>query len=93
MLQQDKPDDYVVATGESHSLEEFVDAVFSCVGLRAADHLEVEKSLFRPSDIAFSCGNPSKAHQRLGWKARVRFLELVQIIVDWEKGQFAGRGI
>jgi GDPmannose 4,6-dehydratase len=80
MLQRDEPQDFVIATGEAHTIAEFAAAAFGVFGLDATQYIEVDESLFRPSDIAWSCGNPEKAERVLGWKARTRFRELVEIL-------------
>ena len=85
MLQRDKPGDYVIATGEAHTVEDFVDAVFAEVGLSWRDHVDVDPTLFRPSDIRYSRGNAARARQELGWQATTRFPELVRILVEAER--------
>jgi len=85
MLQQEKPDDYVIATGESHSLEEFVEAAFSSVGLNWRDHVVLDKALLRPTDLATGRGNPAKALAKLGWQARHRMREVVRMIIEAER--------
>ncbi|HVZ71793.1 MAG TPA: GDP-mannose 4,6-dehydratase [Polyangia bacterium] len=70
MLQQEQPDDYVICTGETHPLSAFVDEAFAAVGLRAADHVDQDRSLFRPGDLRVSLGSPAKARERLGWTAQ-----------------------
>jgi GDPmannose 4,6-dehydratase len=84
MLQQDSPEDIVIATGESHTLEEFVVLAFATVGLDWKEHVDVDKSLYRPSDLMCSEGDPSRAMEKLGWKAKVHFKELVQRLVEAE---------
>jgi len=84
MLQQDQPDDYVVATGETHSLEEFVQVVFEKFLLDWKDHVIIEKNLYRPTDLKFSCGNPQKAKEKLGWHAHINFEKLIKILIDDE---------
>jgi len=84
MLQRDEPDDFVIATGETHTIAEFAAAAFAHFGLDAAQHIDVDQSLFRPSDIAWSCGNPAKAGRVLGWTARTRFADLVKILCEAE---------
>jgi GDPmannose 4,6-dehydratase len=81
MLQQDEPDDYVVATGELHSVRELVELAFAHAGLDWRDHVRVDDSLRRGQDYKL-VGDPSKARDRLGWKPSVRFEELVAILVD-----------
>jgi len=82
MLQQEEPDDYVIATGESHSVEEFLEEAFGYVGLDWRDYVEIDPRYFRPTDVDFLQGDASKAKRKLGWKPKVRFKELVRIMVD-----------
>ncbi|MDJ0730195.1 MAG: GDP-mannose 4,6-dehydratase [Crocosphaera sp.] len=82
MLQQPQADDYVIATGHSYSLEEFVIETFNCLGLNWQDYLISDSSLFRPTDITYSCGNPSKAEKQLGWKAHYKMPEVVKMMVE-----------
>ena len=84
MLQQDAPDDFVIATGESHTLEEFVALAFAEVGLDWKEHVDIDPALFRPSDIAYSRGNAEKARRILGWEAKTKFGELVRIMAEAE---------
>jgi GDPmannose 4,6-dehydratase len=81
MLQQPEPDDYVVATGEMHSVREFAETAFALVGLDWRDHVEVDPRYFRPAEVDELCGDPSKAAQVLGWRSRTGFKELVQIML------------
>jgi GDPmannose 4,6-dehydratase len=81
MLQRDKPDDLVVATGEEHSLQEFVECAFGTLDLDWRDHVDVDESLFRPSDIERSYGDASKTFAELGWKAETRFSGVVEKLV------------
>lgn len=82
MMQQEKPDDYVIATGELHSIKEFVEDAFSYVGLDWQDYVVVDEKYFRPIEIKYAAGDASKARKLLGWKPRVTFKELVKIMVD-----------
>ncbi|MEZ6068710.1 MAG: GDP-mannose 4,6-dehydratase [Pirellulales bacterium] len=82
MLQQEKPDDYVVATGRKHSVREFVDLAFAHVGLRPDDHVEIDPELIRPAEVNTLCGDASKARELLGWEPEVSFEELVKMMVD-----------
>ena len=82
MLQQERPDDYVVATGESHSVREFLEIGFDYAGLDWNRHVEVDPSFFRPSEVDCLEGNASKARTVLGWKPEVSFAELVRMMVD-----------
>lgn len=86
MLQQDEPRDYVIATGASHTLEQFVEHAFACAGLAWREHVEIDPSLFRPSDITFSRADPALAAGRLGWKARYAMPDVVRMMVDAEQG-------
>ena len=90
MLQRDEPDDYVVATGEAHSVKEFVEKAFNTVGLDWQDYVKVDKRFYRPLDVPVLCGDYSKAERELGWRPRVKFDGLVKIMVEeelkrWEK--------
>jgi GDPmannose 4,6-dehydratase len=82
MLQQEQPDDFVIATGQTCSLQTFVEAVFAYLGLHWQDHVEIDKSLYRPTDIAISCGDATKAKQRLGWQAQNTVQEVACMMVD-----------
>jgi GDPmannose 4,6-dehydratase len=82
MLQQEKPDDYVVATGETHDVREFVDAAFSHVGLKWQDHVKVDDKFYRPAEVQTLTGDASKARRALGWKESVRFHRLVEMMVE-----------
>lgn len=87
MLQQDRPADFVVATGVSHTLAQFVEAVFSRFGLNSQDHVEIDRSLFRPSEIDYSCGDPALAATQLDWRATTTFPELIDILVEGERAR------
>jgi GDPmannose 4,6-dehydratase len=82
MLQAPEPDDYVIATGEMHSVREFVEAVFSLVGLHWGDYVVIDPAYFRPTEVDELCGDPSKAFQKLGWRPRTSFNELVRLMVE-----------
>jgi GDPmannose 4,6-dehydratase len=81
MLQQDRPDDYVLASGIPHTVAELASTAFACVGLDAERYLRVDPSLVRPAELSPSVGDPSKARERLGWKPRMSFEELVERMV------------
>ncbi len=89
MLQQKKPDEYVIATGESHSVREFCEEAFSYIGLDWEKYVEVDKKFIRPNDVPCLLGDPSKAKRELGWQPKVSFKELVKMMVeaDLEKYQ------
>ena len=84
MLQQDYPDDYVIATSEAHSLKEFVELSFACLRLSWEERLIIDKSLYRPSDIDIIYGSPKKAKERLGWEYHLSFQELIELLVQEE---------
>lgn len=82
MLQQEQPDDYVVATGEQHSVRELVELAFGCVDLDWEEYVEVDKTLMRPAEVYTLCGDAAKARAHLGWEPTVAFAELVRMMVD-----------
>lgn len=82
MLQQDNPDDYVIATGESHSVREFCEIAFDHVGLDYRDHVRTDPALLRPAEVDTLLGDPSKARRELGWEPSVDFPGLVRMMVD-----------
>jgi GDPmannose 4,6-dehydratase len=82
MLQQDKPDDYVIATGQSHSVREFVEEVFRCLDLDWRQYVEIDQRYFRPSEVDVLRGDSSKAKKILQWEPKVSFKELVQMMID-----------
>jgi GDPmannose 4,6-dehydratase len=82
MLQADTPDDYVIATGETHSVREFLDHAFGRVDLDWADYVEMDPRYERPTEVDLLIGDPAKARRDLGWEPRVKFEELVHIMVD-----------
>jgi GDPmannose 4,6-dehydratase len=82
MLQQDKPDDYVIATGETHSVQEFCEEAFGHVDLDWKDYIELDKRYLRPAEVDILIGDPSKAKKQLGWQPKVKFKELVTIMVE-----------
>jgi GDPmannose 4,6-dehydratase len=82
MLQQDKPDDYVIATGETHSVREFCEEAFSHVGLDWKDFVKVDRKYFRPAEVDVLLGDSSKARKILGWEPKVTFTELARLMVD-----------
>lgn len=82
MLQQDAPADYVIGTGEAHSVQEFCEAAFASAGLDWRAHVEVDARYFRPAEVDHLLADPEKAHRALGWEPEVRFNELVKIMVE-----------
>jgi len=84
MLQQDKPEDLILSTGHSYTLEDFVRLSFEAVDLNYKDHLEVSNQFVRPNDISCSTGSPALAKKKLGWEAKSRLPEITQMMVDAE---------
>ncbi|MCP5026773.1 MAG: GDP-mannose 4,6-dehydratase [Actinomycetia bacterium] len=82
MLQQDSPDDFVIATGETHSVREFCDLAFSHVGLNWSDHVVQDERFMRPAEVDLLIGDPAKAREQLGWKPKTDFPTLVRMMVD-----------
>jgi GDPmannose 4,6-dehydratase len=82
MLQQDEPDDYVIGTGESHTVREFLEEAFSYAGLDWREHVEIDPRYFRPTEVEFLLADAAKAREKLGWQPKVTFKELVRIMVD-----------
>jgi GDPmannose 4,6-dehydratase len=86
MLQQDEPDDYVIATGETHSVREFLDEAFRLVGLDWQEHVSLDERYLRPAEVDLLLGDASKARRQLGWQPQTSFNELVRIMVDFDLG-------
>jgi GDPmannose 4,6-dehydratase len=82
MLQQDRPDDYVIASGETHSVREFGEEVFAYLGLDWTAHVNTDRAFLRPTDIQCVCGDASRARRELGWQPRVTFQELARMMAD-----------
>lgn len=82
MLQLEQPDDFVIATGETHKLEDFVAEAFACLDLDWHEHVITDMSLFRPTDIAVSRGNPVKARHQLGWQAQYKMKDIARMMVE-----------
>jgi GDPmannose 4,6-dehydratase len=91
MLQQDGPDDYVIATGETHSVRELCELAFGHVDLNYEDHVVIDERFFRPAEVDLLVGDPTKAREQLGWKPRTSFAELVQMMVDADLDLLSGR--
>jgi GDPmannose 4,6-dehydratase len=82
MLQQDQPGDYVVATGQTHSVRRFCELAFACAGLDYRDYVVVDERFFRPAEVDLLVGDPSRAREKLGWKPEVSFEQLVEMMVE-----------
>jgi GDPmannose 4,6-dehydratase len=82
ILQQDSPGDFVIGTGETHAVREFLEAAFSYAGLQVEDHVRIDPRYFRPTEVEVLIADPSRSEAVLGWKPRLRFPELVKIMVD-----------
>jgi GDPmannose 4,6-dehydratase len=95
MLQADEPEDLVIATGETHSVREAVEIAFSRQGLDPDEHIEIDPRYYRPAEVDVLLGDASKAREKLGWEAKVKFKELVELMVDADvaalQDQLAGK--
>jgi GDPmannose 4,6-dehydratase len=97
MLQADQPDDYVLATGVGATVEQFADVAFKQADLDWHDHIEIDPAYFRPAEVDFLLGDPTKAEERLGWKAKTLWSNLAQLMVDADlqllEDQLSGRAV
>jgi GDPmannose 4,6-dehydratase len=91
MLQQDSPDDYVVATGETHSVRRFCEVAFGHVGLKWEDHVVIDEKFYRPAEVDLLIGTPEKARTTLGWTPTVGFEDLVTMMVDADVALLSGK--
>jgi GDPmannose 4,6-dehydratase len=82
ILQQEKPEDYVIGTGETHSVREFLAEAFAYAGLDIEKHVRIDQKYFRPTEVEVLIADPSKANKNLGWKPSIKFHDLVRIMVD-----------
>src|SRR5438552_16413088 len=82
MLQQGSPDDYVIATNETHSIREFLDLAFAYDGLDWTKHVEIDPLYYRPTEVDLLIGDYSKAKRQLGWAPKTKFVDLVKLMVD-----------
>jgi GDPmannose 4,6-dehydratase len=82
MLQQDNPDDYVISTGQSHSVKEWVEAAFRCLDLDWEKYVRIDEKLLRPAEVDLLVGDSSKAREKFGWKPKVNFEQLVNLMVE-----------
>ena len=92
MLQVDEPDDYVLATGETHSVREFLEEAFGYAGLDWNEFVVIDPRYFRPAEVDHLIGDYSKAKQKLGWEPRTSFEELIRLMVDADL-ELLGRGV
>ena len=90
-MQQDVADDYVVATGETHSVRRFCEIAFGHVGLKWEDHVKTDEKFMRPAEVDLLIGDPSKAENKLGWKRKCSFEDLVTMMVDADIALLEGR--
>jgi GDPmannose 4,6-dehydratase len=82
MLQQEKPDDYVVATNETHSIREFLDVAFGHAGMDWKKYVEIDPRYYRPAEVDLLIGDYSKAKKQLGWEPKTKFVDLAKLMVD-----------
>lgn len=90
MLQQDKPDDYVVSTGKTHSVKRLVEVAFGCVGLNWEDHVYQDPRFYRPAEVDLLVGDATKAKEKLGWEPEVSFEELIEMMVKADLERYQG---
>jgi len=88
MLENDLADDYVIATGESNSLLDFVQTTFSLLNLKWEDHVIIDNNLLRPTDLLYGSANPEKAHNVLGWKAKYKMKDVIEKMIEFELNNF-----
>lgn len=93
MLQQDKADDYVISTGETHTIEELVDIAFSHVGLNWRDYVVIDQKFVRPAEVDLLLGDCSKAKKNLGWELEIGFEELVKMMVDYDLEKLSNQAL
>ena len=82
MLQQEAPEDYVIATGETHSIRELLEEAFSYAGLDWRKYVEIDQRYYRPAEVDLLIGDPSKAKSKLSWEAKIKFKNLVRLMID-----------
>ncbi|EKD98861.1 MAG: GDP-D-mannose dehydratase [uncultured bacterium] len=87
MLQQSEPSDFVIATGQSNKLSDFIEKAFSCVGLEWRDHVEIDPALFRPADLMVGRADPGRAERVLGWRAGKLMPDVVRLMMEVEQGK------
>ena len=91
MLQQDTPDDYVVATGETHTVKEFLEEVFNYAGLDIEKYVEIDQRLFRPHEVPILLGDASKATKKLDWRPKIKFTELAKLMYEEDYKMLLGQ--
>ena len=91
MLQQDSPDDYVISTGKSHTVKEWVEAAFKCVDLDPEEYVKVDKRFLRPAEVDFLVGDISKAKKKINWEPKVNFEQLVKIMVEYDYNELKNK--
>src|SRR5690606_14088564 len=91
MLQADEPDDFVIATGHTHTVREFCRIAFEHVGLNYEDHVVIDHKFFRPAEVDLLIGDPTKAREKLGWEPTTTFEELVTMMVDADIDLLSGK--
>jgi GDPmannose 4,6-dehydratase len=82
MMQADEPDDYVIATGETHSVREFVEEAFHCLDLEWQKYVEIDPWYYRPSEVDLLLGDATRARTNLGWEPKVKFKDLVRLMIE-----------
>ncbi len=90
ILQQSEPQDFVIATGKTHTVREFVDIAFRSVGLKSADHVVMDERLFRPTEQNVLVGDASRARRVLGWSASIPLEDIIREMVDHDRALIAG---
>jgi GDPmannose 4,6-dehydratase len=91
MLQQEEPDDFVICTGETHSVREFCEVAFSHAGLNWEDHVVIDPAFMRPAEVDLLVGDATKAADKLGWKPATSFHDLVSMMVDADIALLEGK--
>ena len=91
MVLQDEPDDYVIATGETHSVRDVCEVAFARAGLNYEDHVQIDERFKRPAEVDFLVGNAAKAHEKLGWRTHVDFAGLIEMMVDADLDLLRGK--
>lgn len=90
MLQQNQPDDYILATGKTHTVGEFVEAAFTAAGLEWQDYVRIDQEFMRPAEVDLLIGDPTKAKEKLGWEAKTQFSDLVAMMVEHDLEMIGG---